>query len=344
VPGQQAAPAAVTAEPALKLSVVIDPALEAVLVRLPPSDIRTLYTRYVATHGGEPNEDIEPTIEQISAMAQVVSANMPPYADVSLFGPHGHRLLSKLTYQAWSFQFSGTWQRRELPGPPTFELWWSSFRVLRVVYLLLEIFDAQTIEGYWEFVRTFTQTYGGAAWFIVYNADIRMRAEQWERLRKTAEQAYEAAQSPLGFRRSLTLPSHGKPRSGQRWRTATAGTKTCTGPPSCSSPGFALLPMPSPTTQPSPPWRVRDPHRHGRGVASRRWSAVKVQGTQRQGFEAAGQGRWRWWSTLHCYKAGQRNLPGFPDRRLHQDLPVLLGLARLRMVPPHGAHPRCLPS
>ena len=193
VPGSQAAPAAVSAEPALKLSLVIDPALESALVRMPPADIRTLYTRYVATRGGEPTEDIEPTIEQISAMAQVVAADLPPYADFSLFGPHGRRLLSKLTYQAWSFQPNGTWQRRELPGPPTFELWWSSFRVLRVVYLLLEIVDAETIDSYGELVRTFTQTYGDNAWFIVYNADVRMRAEQWERLRRKAERTHEEA-------------------------------------------------------------------------------------------------------------------------------------------------------
>ena len=188
-----ALPTVAAGEPALKLSLVLDPALESVLVRLPPADIRALYTKYVAKRGGEPTEDIEPTIEQISAVAQIVAADLPPYADFSLFGPHGRRLLSKLTYQAWSFQPNGSWQRRELPGPPSFDLWWSSFRVLRVVYLLLDIVDAETIDSYGEMVRNFAQTYGDSAWFIVYNADVRMRAEQWDRLRRKAERAHDMA-------------------------------------------------------------------------------------------------------------------------------------------------------
>ena len=179
-----------SAEPKLKLSLVLDPALDSDLQRLPPFEVRKLYDKYAAARGDEPAEDIEPTLEQISAVAQVTKADLAPYACFSLFGPHGRRMLQKLVSCAWAFLPNGTWQRRELPGPPNFEHWWASFRVLRVVYLLLDITDAETIDNYGELLRSFANTYGETAWFVVYTADVRMRSEQFDRLRRRAEREH----------------------------------------------------------------------------------------------------------------------------------------------------------
>ena len=92
-----------SAEPKLKLSVVLDPALESDLVRLPGAEVRALYNIYSKKRGAEPSPEIEPTIEQISAMAQVVGADLVPYACFSLLGPHGRRMLTKLSFLAWNF-------------------------------------------------------------------------------------------------------------------------------------------------------------------------------------------------------------------------------------------------
>ena len=129
--------AAPTAEPRLKLSVIIDSSLDSELARLPQARARQMFTDYLAVRGAEPSEDVEPTVEQISAVNQVLEADLVPYADFALFGPHGKRLLQKLTLVKRSYLPDGSWQRKELPGPPSFDHWWASFRVLRTTFLLL---------------------------------------------------------------------------------------------------------------------------------------------------------------------------------------------------------------
>ena len=185
------APPLPVAEPRIKLSVLIDSTMDSELVRLPVHQIRVMYSEYVKTRGAEPSEDIEPTTEQISAVKQVLDADLVPYVDFALFGPYGKRFLQKLTLVNWSYLPNGTWLRRELPGPPTLEYWWSSFRVLRTTFLLLGTVDTELLDNYGELVRGFHNTYGSQAWFIIYMADVRMRNEHFDRLRRHVERDHE---------------------------------------------------------------------------------------------------------------------------------------------------------
>jgi hypothetical protein len=186
------APSISTSDPKLKLSIILDPSLDSDLIRLPHSQVRGLFNAYAKNRGAEPAEDVEPTVEQISAVAQVVASDLVPYADFALLGPHGRRLVGKLSYMAWTFQPDGTWHRKELPGPPSFEHWWSSFRVLRTIFLLLDIAPPELLDNYGEMLRGFHTLYGPSAWFLIYTADVRMRSEQFDRLRRYAERDHEA--------------------------------------------------------------------------------------------------------------------------------------------------------
>jgi hypothetical protein len=188
-------PSVPTTDTKLKLSLILDPSLDADLVRLPHLQVRGLFNTYAQVRGAEPAEDVEPTVEQISAVAQVVAADLVPYADFALLGPHGRRLVGKLSYLAWTFQPDGTWHRKELPGPPSFEHWWSSFRVLRTIFLLLDVAPPELLDNYGEMVRGFHALYGPSAWFLIYTADVRMRSEHFDRLRRYAERDHDVASS-----------------------------------------------------------------------------------------------------------------------------------------------------
>ena len=85
-------PQATTAEPRLKLSALLDPALDPELGRLPLAKVREMFASHVNLRGAEPSEDIGPTVKQVSAIHQVITAGLVPFADFSLFGPHGKRL------------------------------------------------------------------------------------------------------------------------------------------------------------------------------------------------------------------------------------------------------------
>ena len=104
----------------VKLSSLVDPTAEAELVPLTPVVLRDMFAKYEQERGGPPGVEVEPTAEQLSAIKQLTDAGAPPYVDFALFGPHGRRFLKKLTYVETLFQVSsGTWVRRELPGPST---------------------------------------------------------------------------------------------------------------------------------------------------------------------------------------------------------------------------------
>ena len=86
----------------------------------------------------------------VGAVAQVVAADLVPYADFAILGPYGRRMVGKLSYCAYTYQPDGTRHRRELPGPPSWEHWWSSYRVLRTIYLLLDVADPEILDNYGE--------------------------------------------------------------------------------------------------------------------------------------------------------------------------------------------------
>ena len=98
-----------TAEPCLRFSILLDLALDSELARLPQANFRGIFTSYVKLR------------EQVSAIHQVITAELVLFADFSLFGPHGKRLLRKFTHLHCTFMPDGSWQRKELLGPPSFE-------------------------------------------------------------------------------------------------------------------------------------------------------------------------------------------------------------------------------
>ena len=108
--------------------------------KLPPLLIPEAYARYATSRGDLPHQDIEPSDEQLSAIHQVVTAGDPPYVDYSIFGPHGRRMMKRLTFVSQTLDFaSGEWKRQELLGPPDFNAWWRCWRVFRTALLRLEI-------------------------------------------------------------------------------------------------------------------------------------------------------------------------------------------------------------
>ena len=58
---------------------------------------------------------------------------------------------------------------------------------------MLDYVDVEHLDNYSEFLRTASQNYGPDCWFIVYTADVRMRSEQFERLRRRLEETHVLA-------------------------------------------------------------------------------------------------------------------------------------------------------
>jgi len=163
-----------------------------------------LFAAYRYERGEFPHQDMEPTHDQISAVAQIIRSGSSPYVDFALFGPHGARLLKKLSLISFSYQPAvGEWKRAELPGPPDLATWWKTWLVYECTLLLLKEVKPERLRLYGEHIRKLVDTYGEEVWFLIYQADVRMRSEEFDRLRRHLELEYVAC----SLRSALVLSS-----------------------------------------------------------------------------------------------------------------------------------------
>ena len=187
-PAGSGAGTAVAASPTkkLKLSQVVDQTLDAEINQMPSSAVTQAFADYETLHGAEPHPDIEPSADQISALQQLLLAKAVPYADFAVFGPYGLRMLRRLVFVSWFFD-GENWKHRELPGPPDYNAWHRCWKVYRCTMLLLKQVSVARLDEYGEFIRTMHERYGSKCWWLVYQADVRMRSEHFERIRRRLE-------------------------------------------------------------------------------------------------------------------------------------------------------------
>ena len=169
----------------IKLSAVLDPTLDADIVPLTEGEVTRMYDAYRSKFGDFPTDDADVSRDQLAAVRQVVQANACPYADFSVWGPFGQRLLRKQTYLAYHLNpTTGDWIRKEQPGPDSFHSWYEAWKCYRTALLLTEACEAERLDAYSEMIRSFVQQYGEEMWSFVSRADSRMRSEQLDRIRR----------------------------------------------------------------------------------------------------------------------------------------------------------------
>ena len=176
----------------VKMSSIIDQAMDAPIAPLDGPTVRRMYSDYETRQGAEPGPDVEPSSDQLSALHQLLGADAVPYADFAVWGPHGIRMLKKLAFSALVLGHDGNFTRVELKGPGSFDVWWQCWRVYRTAMLLLEACPVEHLDNYAEHIRKASLRYGQSCWFIVYQADVRMRSEHLERIRRRQEREHLA--------------------------------------------------------------------------------------------------------------------------------------------------------
>ena len=170
----------------LKFSAVVDQTLDAEVQPL-THEVNRMYEAFTGPSLVMSPPESEPTGDQLAAVRQLIASGSTPYVDFAVYGPHGLRLLRRLTFQAITLDSMGEWQRKEMPGPPNHEAWFAIFRCVRTTFLLLdrmsvERMDAYTLNTSDPLRRGSAETAGTLC--TLYTADVRMRSEQFERIRR----------------------------------------------------------------------------------------------------------------------------------------------------------------
>ena len=155
------------------------------MASLTAAEVQKLYKDCRDRFGDFPSPEADPSADQLASLKQVVASGSAPYADFSLFGPHGLRLFRKQTFTAYQLNVAtGEWTKREQPGPASYHAWVEAWKVLRTLLLLLEVADSERLDAYSEHIRGYVTQFGDQAWWLIYRAECRLRSEHMERLRR----------------------------------------------------------------------------------------------------------------------------------------------------------------
>ena len=192
-----AAPAA-TLVPKIKINQVFDQTIEQEIPGMSPREYDALIDVHVAKLGREPPSGVTPTAEQTKVIEEINSAGLcPAAADFAVFGPHGASIQRKLKFSP-QILVNGVWVVQELFGPPSIKMWKACMKVLKVIFILLQLVEPQNIDNYIDYIENLESIYGSRCWGVIYQADVKMRTQEMPRIRARLEKKWLKAGSP-GF-------------------------------------------------------------------------------------------------------------------------------------------------
>ena len=178
----------------IKMANIIDQADDAEIVAWDPSRVDAVLTAYRTSNGGEdaPVED-ECTCEQLSALDHKIQTGASPACDFAVWRPFGRRLQRALKLTVQHLTPGGDYVPYEVPGPPTYDDWLKAWRVFAVAMVCLQAATASRLTLYQRKIAHLAEVYGEACWWLVAQADSRMRFEQMPRILRRAKEERAAA-------------------------------------------------------------------------------------------------------------------------------------------------------
>lgn len=179
----------------IKLSSLVDVTADAELQPLDGNPLNKHCSGYLQTYGVLLSPEIEPTAEQLSAVHPLLQADASPYVDFSMCWT----TWAAVTHT--SHLFSSTrilpamerGNRAELPGSPSYGAWMQAWRVYECTLQLLKGVTLEGTRSYSDLSLQLHEQFGPPVRPIIYQADVRGRATEFERHRRAVE-----LQSPPG--------------------------------------------------------------------------------------------------------------------------------------------------
>ena len=170
------------AERKLKMNNIIDQADDGEFTVQNEDTKAAWYQRYLEVVGGWPQEEEEPTMEQLSGVQRRLQVqDTAPYVDFAIFVPYGSKALRASKFRNYTLTSSG-YTTKDLPGPSGFIQWRACFRILRTTLIMLDAVSLAALHNYEAHVERLTRTFS-TAWHLIYSADELARSSHSNRLR-----------------------------------------------------------------------------------------------------------------------------------------------------------------
>ena len=171
----------------LKLSALLDQGDDTEIQAAPPGQIESWFQNYTTALGAPPQEEEEPTAEQLQALHhRVFVAQGTPYADFAVWGPFGRKAARASKLRAWLPLPDGRYLVRELPGPDGWAQWLTCWRVFAAAAVMLAVSTLASLQLYERTVERLSRMWP-QAWHLIAIADDKCRAEHLERIRRRTQ-------------------------------------------------------------------------------------------------------------------------------------------------------------
>lgn len=188
----------------VKCNQVLDQTDEAEVPELAQTEVDKYFSKLREVKGGPVRPESEPSSDQISAMkVRVLELGLSPYADFGIFVNFQHRFSKTLKFLNHILQPDGTFKAVEVPGPPHYDQWLSSWKVFENTLLMFEVADGEVkrpvtpsaLEEYKDAFRDLVVNYP-ESWHLLVTAEDRCRAEHFPRMRREWEEKRRRGQAP----------------------------------------------------------------------------------------------------------------------------------------------------
>ena len=181
----------------LKLAQIIDQGSDMEIEQMPHDELQRRRQKFVLVEGDAPLEKEEITDAQLSCLQAKVSASLPPFIDMGVWGPYGDRLARAMKFTSQVLK-DGQWKAIELPGASNLQKWEESWRIFRTGCLMLDIAASAVLDRYASEFRSRVLEHPGC-WHLAAQADIRCRSEFWPQELRRQEAFYNAHSSMSSF-------------------------------------------------------------------------------------------------------------------------------------------------
>jgi hypothetical protein len=154
--------------------------------------IKSAFKQYERKMWTEPRPEQEPTVDQLSALAHLLSQHCC-YVDLSIWGPHGMRILKQMKVSGLIMSAGGEFIHHEFKGPPSIEHWLACWEVFMAGMIMLDACAPPFLLAYGALIAHYAKRYGPQCWALIYQVETRFRREQMERARRRASNELDAA-------------------------------------------------------------------------------------------------------------------------------------------------------
>ena len=182
----------------IKLSAVVNQDDECDVDILDEVTVANAYARYTKRIGAFPRAEEELSQEQLSGLHALFKSGRAPYVDMAVWGPYHHRLERKRRLSGVRLNQYGEIQTVELTGPSDFEAWRERYAVFKVGAIMFDEISPARLDAYEKHVRNYHERYGRSCWALIYQADVRARLENSERLRRVGKDEHDKAKKAGG--------------------------------------------------------------------------------------------------------------------------------------------------